>query len=149
MDAQVKIAGAIGSSAKNLANQSPILPQPHLKRVQESSKLQSPDVVKDVKNISHITRAREQSSKPAHQDEEKVPVLPVNIKKVSDNKSSGNRGALANMWGRASSKLKPECASAETNSTHNSSGSILDFHPFVIGRFRLLSVAHQLFICLL
>ncbi|XP_071905210.1 uncharacterized protein [Coffea arabica] len=53
----VKTTGTSGSSGYTLANQSPTIPQPQQKKVQGSSPnvtLQSPNVVKDVKNESAL-----------------------------------------------------------------------------------------------
>ncbi|XP_027064665.1 uncharacterized protein [Coffea arabica] len=109
----VKTTGTSGSSGYTLANQSPTIPQPQQKKIQGTSPnvtLQSPNVVKDVKN----------ESKPA-ENKLKVPQLTVNTKKgETDKNSSGTGGALANMWGRASAKSKAECASAKTNGISNS-----------------------------
>ncbi|KAL3503085.1 hypothetical protein ACH5RR_037534 [Cinchona calisaya] len=110
----VKTTGTSGSSRYTLANQNPRLPQPQPKRDQASRPnitLQSPDVIKDVKN----------ESKPA-ENNVKVPQLAVNTKKVqTDKNSSGTGGSLANMWGRASAKSKPECTLAKSSSISNSS----------------------------
>ncbi|KAL2472721.1 DNA-directed DNA polymerase [Forsythia ovata] len=112
---QVKSAEVSGMSKSNSAHEIALL-QPQQKKVQQSSSitgLQSPDMVKDVKSESHVTVGDEKRAKPAA-DKEKVPRLLANKKKTqSDKKNSGTGGALANMWGHASAKLKPDDSSAQ------------------------------------
>lgn len=71
----------------------------------------SSNVVKKVKGQSNGTGAHDQVTKPSV-DKEKLQPLHANIQNKS---SSGNEGSLANLWGRASSKPKPNSAPADGN----------------------------------
>ncbi|XP_021895016.1 uncharacterized protein LOC110812531 [Carica papaya] len=76
---------------------------------------QSLNVVKDVKNETNSKADNEQSTK-ASMDKEKVIPMPTNKKKSqNDNNSSGTGSSLANLWGRAAVKSKPNSAPAYDN----------------------------------
>ncbi|KAK3003115.1 LOW QUALITY PROTEIN: hypothetical protein RJ639_018096, partial [Escallonia herrerae] len=102
---QAKSAGAPAPFRNNSAPQPDNISLPQHKKFQQSSpniSLQSPNVVKDIKNESHGAGARDQGSKPSA-DKEKDPELPA-TKKIKG--ASGTGGSLASMWGRASTKSK-------------------------------------------
>lgn len=76
---------------------------------------QSLNVVKDVKNETNSKADNEQSTK-ASMDKEKVIPMPTNKKKSqNDNNSSETGSSLANLWGRAAVKSKPNSAPAYDN----------------------------------
>lgn len=120
---QPKSASVAGPS-RSISNQNATIPQAPQKKVQQSSPkvaLQSINVVKDVKTESPVIEVPKQAAKSSS-DKEKVPQLPANKKKGQNDKSiSGNGSSLANMWGRASTKSKPNSAMTEAiNITPNS-----------------------------
>ncbi|XP_024964388.1 DNA polymerase delta subunit 3 [Cynara cardunculus var. scolymus] len=82
------------------------------RRVEQSDP--KPDQGKDIQSGSHQAQALKQDGKPvAHK--EQVPQLPPNKKRnQNDKSSSGTAGSLASIWGRASSKPKPDSASIKT-----------------------------------
>lgn len=82
----------------------------------------SSNAAKEVKGQSNGTGAHDQVTKPSVQ-EEKLQPLPANIQNES---SSGNGGSLANLWGRASSKSKPNSAPADGN---------VDFQVLLVGSY--------------
>ncbi|XP_052179157.1 uncharacterized protein LOC127792615 [Diospyros lotus] len=113
---QPKTSGLTGLSRSNSTNQNVATSHSQQKKVQQSSpkvSVVSPNVVKDVKTESHITGGQERPP-----EKEKVPQLPANKKKAhKDKNTSGNGGSLANMWDRASIKLKPGSTTKEANNT--------------------------------
>ncbi|KAK2998384.1 hypothetical protein RJ639_022926, partial [Escallonia herrerae] len=91
---QAKSAGAPAPFRNNSAPQPDNISLPQHKKFQQSSpniSLQSPNVVKDIKNESHGAGARDQGSKPSA-DKEKDPELPA-TKKIKG--ASGTGGSLA------------------------------------------------------
>ncbi|KAG8386442.1 hypothetical protein BUALT_Bualt03G0149200 [Buddleja alternifolia] len=124
---QVKTTGCSGSSKSYSAHQATAIPQPQHKKVQQSSSnagVQSPDIAKTVKTESRVKIDGEQGVQLAP-GKEKVPHLLPNKKQgQNDRNSSGTGGALASMWGRASTKSKPDVPLAQAdNSRENSSAS--------------------------
>ncbi|OVA12415.1 DNA polymerase subunit Cdc27 [Macleaya cordata] len=109
---QPKNAAVTVSSRTNTPFQAPTAPQPHQGKVkQESPKTgQSSAVVgADVKSGNNTSGINVQVGKP-YPNREKDTALPVNKKKVQNEKSSsGSGGLLASFWGRASAKSKPNC----------------------------------------
>lgn len=96
----------------------PLVPQPQQGQAQQPNPklgLQSPTVASADDNTgNNALEVHAESGKP-HTD--KATAVPVNKKKVQNEKtSSGAGGSLANLWGRASAKSKPSCPSAETSS---------------------------------
>ncbi|KAJ9562794.1 hypothetical protein OSB04_007954 [Centaurea solstitialis] len=84
------------------------------RKVEQSNPNPKPDEGKDIKSGSHQAQALKQDGKPVVHKEQ-VPQLPANKKKTGNDKSSsGTAGSLASMWGRASSKPKPDSASIKT-----------------------------------
>lgn len=117
---QVK-SGALGLRKSN----STALAQPDQKKVQlpsPSASLPSSHVV-DTKSESRGTSGPGQGSKLAA-EKDKVAQLPAAKKAVQSDKSSAkNGGALANMWGRVSTKPKADSVSAATSdATPNPAG---------------------------
>ncbi|KAL3646226.1 hypothetical protein CASFOL_011406 [Castilleja foliolosa] len=105
----------LGASTSYSARQTTPIPKPQ----------QPINSATTVKIESHVKRDREQGGQLAA-DKEKGPQLPPNNKKgKTDKNSSGTGGgALANMWGRASTKPKPEAALPQANiSKQNSAAS--------------------------
>lgn len=91
------------------------VPQPQKERAQQPSPklgLQASTVVStDGKTEKNAPVVHAELGKP-HTD--KATTVPADKKKVQNEKtSSGAGGSLANLWGRASSKSKPSCPSAE------------------------------------
>lgn len=85
-------------------------------------------MINDVKN--EIPEAR--GSNLLAIDKDKVTQPLAKKKKVqTDKTSAGNGGALANMWGRATTKSKADCIATETNNAiPNSAGfSFTNFIP--------------------
>ncbi|KAL7129424.1 hypothetical protein ABFS83_13G065200 [Erythranthe nasuta] len=104
-----------GEAPLGTANQTMAIPQPPAKKVQQSS----PNFTGTVKTESHVKVDREPGVKLAA-GKEKVPLILPNKKGQSDKSSSGNGSGLASMWGRASTKPKPETPLAQANnSKHN------------------------------
>lgn len=96
-------------------------PQPQKGRVQQPSPklgLQASTVVStDDKTGKNAPVVHAELGKP-HTD--KATTVPADKKKLQNEKtSSGAGGSLANLWGRASSKSKPSCPSAETATVTN------------------------------
>ncbi|KAL3626770.1 hypothetical protein CASFOL_029342 [Castilleja foliolosa] len=95
-----------GTSTSYSARQTIPIPKPQ----------QPVNSAKTVKVENHVKRDREQGGQHAA-DKEKGPELPPSNKKgKTDKNSSGTGGgALASMWGRASTKPKPEAALPQAN----------------------------------
>ncbi|KAH9779160.1 DNA polymerase delta subunit 3 [Citrus sinensis] len=111
---QLKIAAIPDLTKTNTAHHNNTVPPCLQNKVQQSSPkvgLMSSNAAKEVKGQSNGTGAHDQVTKPSVQ-EEKLQPLPANIQNKS---SSGNGGSLANLWGRASSKSKPNSAPADGN----------------------------------
>nr|GME15744.1 DNA polymerase delta subunit 3-like isoform X2 [Ipomoea batatas] len=110
-----KSAGALGvSKSKLTTSQSVATQQPQQKKVQQAdprTNIHSPSMVNDVKN--EIPEAR--GSNLAIDKEKIIQPLAKKKKAQTDKTSAGNGGALANMWGRATTKSKADCISTETN----------------------------------
>ncbi|XP_022846132.1 uncharacterized protein LOC111368878 isoform X2 [Olea europaea var. sylvestris] len=119
---QAKSSEVSGTSKNNSALEIALL-HPQQQVVQQSSSITSPGMVKDVKSECYVRVDNEKRAKPAA-DKEKVPQLVPNKKKTqSDKKNSGTGGALANMWGNASAKLKPDGASAQCKNAATNSAA--------------------------
>ncbi|KAH9779155.1 DNA polymerase delta subunit 3 [Citrus sinensis] len=111
---QLKIAAIPDLTKTNTAHHNNTVPPCLQNKVQQSSPkvgLMSSNAAKEVKGQSNGTGAHDQVTKPSVQ-EEKLQPLPANIQNKS---SSGNGGSLANLWGRASSKSKPNSAPADAS----------------------------------
>lgn len=107
-------------------------PQPQKGRVQQPSPklgLQASTVVStDDKTGKNAPVVHAELGKP-HTD--KATAVPADKKKVQNAKtSSGAGGSLANLWGRASSKSKPSCPSAETATVTNPIGRYTEWLVF-------------------
>ncbi|KAL5736590.1 hypothetical protein ACOSQ2_031378 [Xanthoceras sorbifolium] len=115
---QPKSAGIPESLKVNNAHKKNTVPPPHQNKVQQSSSkasLLSPDGIKDVKDRSNGTGVHDQATKPSA-DKEKIPPLPASkLKGQNDKSSSVSGGSLANLWGRASAKSKPNCAQVDAS----------------------------------
>ncbi|KAI3769359.1 hypothetical protein L6452_00460 [Arctium lappa] len=108
----LKNVGICGPSRSSSSKQTSETSLRQERRVEQSDP--KPDQGKDIQSGSHQAQALKQDGKPvAHK--EQVPQLPPNKKRnQNDKSSSGTAGSLASMWGRASSKPKPDCASIKT-----------------------------------
>ncbi|KAK1582431.1 hypothetical protein Q3G72_014871 [Acer saccharum] len=116
---QPKIAGIPEHSKVNNAHQNKTVLPPHQNKVQQSSPkvgLLSPNGIKDVKVKSNGTGVHDQATKPSA-DKEKIHPLPAasKLKGQNDKSSSVSGGSLANLWGRASAKPKPNSALADAS----------------------------------
>lgn len=120
----MKTTGFSGLSKSCSSHQNVAIPLQPQKKVEHSSPnagLQSFDTAKAVKTERAEKPDREQGLQLAT-DKEKVPkVLPKNKKGQSDKSSSVTGGALANMWGRASTKSKPDAPLAQADNSRQSS----------------------------
>ncbi|KAF5190609.1 Dna polymerase delta subunit like [Thalictrum thalictroides] len=116
-------AGITISPKVSNAPQTPAIPQQKAKVQQSSLKSrQSPTVTAPVvKTESNATDSNAQ----ARSNVGKVTAVPANKKKVNEKSSSGTSGSLANMWGRASVKLKPACAPETNKDVQNPIGNLV------------------------
>ncbi|KAL8507651.1 hypothetical protein ACS0TY_018259 [Phlomoides rotata] len=119
---QVKSTGLSGLSSSFSINQLTTVPQSLKKKVQKSSSdagVQPSDTAKPVKTEDPVKLDLEQRAQQS--DKEKVPrSFPNNKKDLNGKNTSGTGGALANMWGRASTKPKPDALVQANNSKQNS-----------------------------
>lgn len=119
---QVKSTGVSGLSSSSSIPRATAAPQPIQKNVQNAGSnavVQSPSIAKPVKSEGHV---KPDLAKVA--EKQKVPrSLPNNKKGQNDKNSSGTGGSLASMWGRASSKPKPDaCLVVADKAKQGSSG---------------------------
>ncbi|XP_044465444.1 uncharacterized protein LOC123195692 isoform X2 [Mangifera indica] len=113
-DVQPKSSGIPQLSKSNSMVQNNSVPPPQQNKIQQSNpkvSLLSATVVKDVKAESNSIGVHDQAI-------EKVNTLLASKKKgQNDKSSSGNGGSLASLWGRASTKEKPNSAAAVDNTS--------------------------------
>ncbi|KAL7087521.1 hypothetical protein ACP275_13G072100 [Erythranthe tilingii] len=105
-----------GEAPLGTAHQTTAIPQLPAKKVQQSSPNAGIDFTRAVKTESRVKVDRDPGVKLAA-GKEKVPLILPNKKGQSDKSSSGNGSALASMWGRASTKPKPETPLAQANNS--------------------------------
>lgn len=87
-----------------------------------SVEVQSLDIAKNVKTEIHV---KLEQDKGAETKEKVSHLLPNNKKGQTDKNPSGTGSALANMWGRASAKSKPDNFAQTKSSQKNSAGEFL------------------------
>ncbi|CAH9115593.1 unnamed protein product [Cuscuta europaea] len=110
-DPQEKKSGAIMASKSKLTSQSVTFQPPQPKKVQHAQPSADMAMVNYVKNEVAV-----EGGSNMNIDKEKVAQPLENKKNIRTDKSSAvNGGVLANMWGRATTKLKADCIPTETN----------------------------------
>lgn len=117
---QVKSTGVSGLSSSSSIPQATAAPQSIQKSVQNAgsnSRLQSPAIAKPVKIEGDV---KPDIARVA--EKEKVPrPLPNNKKGQNDKSASVSGGSLASMWGRASTKPKPDVSLVQADKAKQSS----------------------------